>query len=492
MDKEKSAGYKETVRSTSIFGGVQVLNILIQIIRSKFVALYLGPAGMGVVGLLTSTTGLISNLTNFGVGMSAVKNVAEADAKIDKIPLARIVKVVVRLSLLTGLLGMAVTIVMAPLLSKFTFDNYEYTLAFILISVTLLINQVVAGNMVVLQGMRKIKPLAIASVIGTLAGTIVAIPIYYFFAEKGIVPVIIFTAFVSLLITLIFVRRIKFPVVQISHGEFKTESWGIMKLGFVIGLSGLLSVGTAYLLRIFIVKNGNLADVGFYNAGFSIINTYVGLVFTAMGTDYFPRLSAVSNDNQKSNTIINQQIEIALLILAPILAVFIVFIHWMVIALYSSQFSPVNPYLHWAALGIFFKATSWALAFIFVAKGDKKLFFRTELIASVYMLLLNFLGYYLDGLRGLGIAFCAGYLVYLLHVYLLCKKYFEFSFSAESLGILVKFLALLVVIFMVSKWAPYPYNYIVGVLLIMVVSALSFKALDDRIGLYEKLRAMRK
>lgn len=492
MDKEKSAGYKETLKSTSIFGGVQVLNILIQIIRSKFVALYLGPAGMGVVGLLTSTTGLIGNLTNFGVGMSAVKNVAEADAQIDKTPLARIVKVVLRLSLLTGLLGMVVTIVMAPLLSKFTFDNYEYTLAFILISVTLLINQMVAGNMVVLQGMRQIKPLAIASVIGTLAGTIVAIPVYYFFAEKGIVPVIIFTAFISLLITLIFVKRIKFPIVQIGRDEFKTESWSIMKLGFVIGLSGLLSVGTAYLLRIFIVRTGDLADVGYYNAGFSIINTYVGLVFTAMGTDYFPRLSAVSNDNQKSNSIINQQIEIALLILAPILAVFIVFIHWMVIALYSSQFSPVNPYLHWAALGIFFKATSWALAFIFVAKGEKKLFFKTELIASVYMLLLNLAGYYLDGLRGLGIAFCAGYFVYLLHVYIICQRLFSFSFSAESLGILIKFLTLLVATFLVSKSVSNPYNYIFGSLLILLVSALSFKALDERIGLYAKLKALRK
>jgi O-antigen/teichoic acid export membrane protein len=211
-----------------------------------------------------------------------------------------------------------------------------------------------------------------------------------------------------------------------------------------------------------------------------------------MGTDYFPRLAAVSMDNQKSNSIINQQIEIALLILAPILAVFIVFIHWMVIALYSTQFSPVNPYLHWAALGIFFKATSWALAFIFVAKGDKKLFFRTELIASVYILLLNLAGYYLDGLRGLGIAFCAGYFVYLLHVYVLCKRLFSFSFSADSLGILIKFLSLLIVVFLVSKWVPNPYNYVFGILLILIISALSFKALDERIGLFEKLKSLRK
>jgi len=67
---------------------------------------------------------------------------------------------------------------------------------------------------------------------------------------------------------------------------------------------------------------GGVAQVGLYNAGFMIINTYVGLVFTAMATDYYPRLAGVANDVSKTNTTINQQIEIAIIILAPILTIF--------------------------------------------------------------------------------------------------------------------------------------------------------------------------
>ncbi len=99
-------------------------------------------------------------------------------------------------------------------------------------------------------------------------------------------------------------------------------------MGFLLSVSGLMTTGTAYILRVFISNTGGVDQVGLYSAGFAIINTYVGMVFTAMGTDYYPRLSAVAGDNTKATQTINQQAEITLLILAPILVVFMVFINW--------------------------------------------------------------------------------------------------------------------------------------------------------------------
>jgi PST family polysaccharide transporter len=40
-------------------------------------------------------------------------------------------------------------------------------------------------------------------------------------------------------------------------------------------------------------------EVGFYTAGFTLLNSYVGIIFTVMSTDYFPRLSSISDDNVK-------------------------------------------------------------------------------------------------------------------------------------------------------------------------------------------------
>ena len=72
--------YKNSLKATSLFGGVQVYNIIITILKSKVVALLLGPGGMGTYGLLTSTTGLITSATNFGLATSAEKDIAGANA----------------------------------------------------------------------------------------------------------------------------------------------------------------------------------------------------------------------------------------------------------------------------------------------------------------------------------------------------------------------------------------------------------------------------
>ncbi len=78
VPNKNSGSYRQIMKATSIFGGVQVFNILISIIRSKVMAVLLGPAGIGILGLFNSTIVLLSSLTNFGLGISAVKDIAAA------------------------------------------------------------------------------------------------------------------------------------------------------------------------------------------------------------------------------------------------------------------------------------------------------------------------------------------------------------------------------------------------------------------------------
>lgn len=107
---EQQTSYRQIMKATSIFGGVQVFNIVISIIRSKFIAVLLGPTGMGIAGLLTSTTSLIGGLTNFGLGTSAVKNVAASNSTGNQTRISVVVTVLRRWVWITGLLGTLVTL----------------------------------------------------------------------------------------------------------------------------------------------------------------------------------------------------------------------------------------------------------------------------------------------------------------------------------------------------------------------------------------------
>jgi O-antigen/teichoic acid export membrane protein len=488
---DQQSSYRQIMKATSLFGGVQVFNIIIGIIRSKFVAVLLGPAGMGIMGLLTSTTGIISSLTNFGLGTSAVKDIAAAFGSGNEKRVGTVITAFRRMVWITGLLGLVITLLLAPWLSQLTFGNHNYTMAFIWLSLTLLFNQLSSGQMVLFQGMRKLKFLATANLSGSTIGLIVTLPLYFYYGIDGIVPGIIGTALASLLISWYFSGKIKIEKVALSPLQTVAEGKNMLRMGFIISLSGLLSVGAAYIVRIFISRTGGVDQVGLYNAGFAIINTYVGLIFSAMSTDYYPRLSAVAHDNLRCKQTINQQAEIALLILAPILIVFLIFINWVVILLYSKQFIAVNGMIYWAALGMFFKACSWAIAFVFLAKGASKLYFWNELVANLLLLLFNLIGYHFWGLTGLGISFTIAYLLYLIQVFLISKTKFAFKFDRDLIEIFVIQFGLAIAGFLTTKYLLNPFNYILGILLIAVSAWYSITELDKRLGLLSIIKKYR-
>ncbi|HEY9001043.1 MAG TPA: O-antigen translocase [Mucilaginibacter sp.] len=489
MSKENS--YRQIFKTTSIFGGVQIFNIAINIIRSKFIAILLGPGGMGIAGLFTSTITVITNLTNFGLATSSVKNVAAANSTGDMERVSVVVGVLRRLVWLTGLLGVIIMLVLAPWLSELTFGSRKYTYGFMALSITLLFTQLNAGQLAVLQGLRKIQYLAKADLIGTIMGLIVSVPMYYFWREQGIVPTIIITSISMVLLSWYFSSKIKLQKQKITFTLLNTEGREMMTMGFLLSFSGLITLGVAYLVRIYISRTGGLEQVGLYNSGFAIINSYVGLIFTAMATDYYPRLSAVSSDNKALKNVINQQGEIAVLIISPIISIFLVYINFIVVLLYSSRFTGVNGMIHWAALGMIFKAASWSIAFILLAKSDSKVFFWNELANNAYMLVFNLLGYKYGGLNGMGISFLAGYVIYFFQVFFLARHRYEFGFFKEFIGIMGIQLVLNVCCFLSVILLHHPYNYLAGTFFIALSLAFSIKELNKRLALTAILKQLK-
>ena len=469
------------MKATSLFGGVEVFNILIQIIRSKVIAVLLGTAGMGVLGLLNAAISFISGLTGFGLKISAVKDIAAANATQNNHRIAVIVSVIRRLVLITGALGTLLVIFLSPWLSQLTFGNKDYTIAFVWVSLTILFMQLTNGQLVILQGMRKLQLLAKANVIGNALGLIISLPLYYLYGIDGIVPAIIATSIIALLLSWHFSSKLKIKNIKISYYETFSEAKSILQLGFFISISGLLALGASYIVRVFISRVGGIEEVGLYSAGFAIINTYVGLIFTAMGTDYFPRLSEVAHDNKLAKLSINQQAEISILIIAPILISFLVFINWFIIILYSSQFISINGMIYWAALGMFFKVASWSISFVFLAKGNGKLFFWNELFANIYLLALNICGYYFMGLMGLGISFLVGYFLYFIQIYIIAKKKYNFSYDLNFVKIFIIQISLAIISFLAVKITSHP--YLIGSVFLLASSYYSFTELDKRLEL---------
>ena len=320
----------------------------------------------------------------------------------------------------------------------------------------------------------------------------VSIPLYYYLRLEGIVPGLIVTAIFTFLVAQYFGNKVKVEKTNVSIKELRIEGKGMMVMGFMLSLSGIMVLGESYAIRIFINNVGGVEQVGLYNAGIALISTYVGLLFTAMETDYYPRLSAVANDNKKSNLLVNQQNEIALLILAPVLVAFLIFIDWVIIILYSSEFIAVNVMIYWAFLGMFFKVPAWVVGFLFIAKGESKLFFWSELISNLYLLGLNLLGYYYWGLTGLGFSFLVSYALYIIQVYVIARTKYEFRFHSGFLKIFAFQFTLAMICFAVINFIVTPWTYLIGIPFILFSAWYSFKELAKRMDLRELVDKFKK
>ena len=342
MSETKSA-YRQIMKATSIFGGVQVFNILISIIRSKVVALFLGPAGMGIVGLLNSTIGLMSSLTNCGLSTSAVKSISKVDFTTTDAEekLALEVSILKRLVWYTGIFGTLLTFVLSSWLSQLTFGNSNYTFAFIWIAITILFKQLTEGKLAILQGLRKLKLQAKANMYGSFFGLLFTIPLYYYLGIESIVPAIIIASLITLVSSLYFSSRIKIKDIKLTNSQILTDGKAMIKLGISLSFIGMLTVLSGYILQIVISHKGGIVEVGLFSAGFDLINTYVGLIFSAISTDYFPRLVAIIDDKNKIRTTVVQQAIIAVLVITPIIIMFLTFAPVIIRILYSLKFIPI-------------------------------------------------------------------------------------------------------------------------------------------------------
>ena len=488
MENSKTSSYRGIFKATSLFGGLQVYQIVIGIIRSKLIAILLGPEGMGISGLYQSGIDLVKECTSLGLSRSAVRDVAEANGTGDISKINRTVTILRKLVWFTGFLGMFSVILFSPILSRTSFGNYNYIIPFIALSVILLFNQISAGQTVVLQGLRKYKYLAKATAIGNTLGLVFTIPMYYFWSANGIVPALIINAIITLVLSHYYSKKVKVENVSITPKEVVKEGRGMMGLGVIMSINGMLVLGCAYAIRAYISHKGGLDEVGLYNAGFAIVNTYVGMIFSAMTADYFPRLSAVNKDNEKCKELVNQQAEIAVLLLSPIVLVCITFTPVALYILYSDKFLNANGYVMWALFGMIIKAIAWCLSYIFVAKGEKMIFIKNEIVANVSNLILCVVGYNFGGLSGLGIGYMLHFVIYIILVFLIAYRKYNYKFSQSLIKISFIQIALATLSIIINLTLSSVPLYLLSIVLIIISVSYSYYELDKRMDITKYLK----
>lgn len=448
IEKKEDTTYDHVIKYTGLFGGIQGLTMLMSIIRTKIVSELLGPSGLAIINLYNKSISFLNQATNFGISFSAVKHVAELFDTGEKEKIERFVVTVRTWSLLTALFGMIICCIFSPLLSLWTFEDYNHILSYCLLSPIVGMLAVSGGELAILKGMKQLKKVSLISAFSAVSILIISAPTYYLLGIKGIILSLILSNAAILLIHLHFSTKVMPWKTYLTSLKAISNGIPMVKLGIGFILAGVLGQGADLVILSSINSFSGEHYVGLYNAGYALAVTYSSIIFVAMDADFFPRLSAAGKNIKRMNHAINQQMEICVLLITPCLILFALAMPFIMRILYAKEFIEAGPMAICASFFMFFKALTLPVAYLPLSKGDSKMYLLTELIYDVYIALCIPFAFKNYGLIGAGWAIGCGGLLDMLLIHLIYRKKYKYKFSTRH----IKFYIIQFILFSISVY----------------------------------------
>jgi len=482
VSNTENNSYGRILKTGTLLGGSSVINIGLKVVRTKVVALRLGPSLFGVMSLYTTLTTMISSISSLGIRQSAVREVAVAAGSGDDVQIARTVLSLRRVVWITGLTGMAATVGLALPASYWTFGDYNHAWVIALLSVTVFLTQIESGQLALLQGLRRIRDVTSVQVIGAIWSTVLGIPILLYWRERGIAPFLIVVAVGQVGTSWWYARQVHTLRVKVSWSETWEHSRHMISLGLAFVVAGIGTSLSVYLIRLIIQRNAGEVGVGLYQAAYAMSTVYVGFVLQAMAGDYYPRLAGVCGDLARRNQLVNEQAEAAVLLAVPGLVGAMVFSEPLLWLLYSSSFEAASTVLRWHVLGLLGRIVSWPIGFVLLARGDKIAFAGSEIAAAAAHVGLVYLGVKWYGVAGAGAAFAGMYAFYVIWIRWIVRRRHGYRWGDSTKGLLLMGLFFVAVGFATTFIPGFALRLFCGAFVLTVATAICFRGMYTRLG----------
>jgi antigen flippase len=479
-----SSSYGSILRSSAIVGGAQGINYAIGLIRTKIVAVLLGPAGVGLVGLYLAITGFVEIIVGLGLRSSGIRELADSAGRGDVTSVGTTARALNCAGWLSGVAGCLLTVAMAYSLSMWVFDSPSHAVNLGLLGVTILLNSLFGIQTAILQGLRHIGDLARLSILGAVTTTLIAAPLYLWLRQDGIVPVLILTSICNLVTSWWFVRKIRLMSVSESARRTLWRLKSLVGLGLAFMWSALLLAGVGLVVRTLIQRELGADANGFYQAAWAISGLFAGFVLGAMGTDFYPRLTACNTDPILMKRLVNEQTEIGVLLALPGLVATIVFAPWAITILYSSAFLPAADLLPLFALSVLGRVVAYPMSFVMLAVGAARWYALSETCGAIVHMLLVFLLLPYFGLFGTALAAVLLSFVVTTIVFFISARLIGFSWSPAAVRLLLVCVCVLCFSFALSVSSNLhdDLRLLLGCLLTISVCVFCLKALAYRLG----------
>ncbi len=425
--------YRTILKSTFIMGGASFANGLLGLMRNKVAALMLGPAGLGYIGIYLNLMQAGAILAALGTSPAGARQVAVAvEAEGDEI--ARVRKALFWCSLLLALIGALVFALLRQPIATLLVHDATRGEEVGWLAVGLFLTVAAGSQQALLTGMRKIADFGRMTVLSSLFSALGGVAILVWLGPKGILPFILIGPLFLFLFGHWYVAKLgRNRVAAMPLRELASRWKGLLNVGLsfaVVGIVGLLGL---LAIRSLIQSRLGPDALGQFQAAWLVSTTTIGLVLSAMATDYMPRLAAMIADRPAAAKLVNDQIEVALLIVGPVMVALLAIAPWLMTILYSARFTEAVGVFQLQVFGDILRVAGWPLGLVLAVSGAGRGFMLVETLATVVFVLSVFILLPYFGIKAAALGYDAMYLGYLIAAMCAVRRQIGFRWTRHVL-----------------------------------------------------------
>jgi PST family polysaccharide transporter len=196
--------------------------------------------------------------------------------------------------------------------------------------------------------------------------------------------------------------------------------------------AAVLAAGLDILTRVIIASRFGVSGAGIYHASWALSGMFANFVLSAMGTDFYPRLTSIIHDHAQATRAVNEQTEIGVLLALPGVLAALSFAPFAITLLYTKEFLAAADLLPWMVLGVFGRVISWPLGYVPLALGAARWYVVMETILFGLWAALTYTMVEEHGIIGAAYAFALIYSAYVVGMLAVTRILIGFSWSIAT------------------------------------------------------------
>jgi len=439
--------------------------------------LYIHPEGYGYYGLLQSFVAISALIGGMGMATGIVRLGAAAASRDDGARIASLRKASWLIFAVFGAFIEIALFVARKSISQLVLGQPDHGPMILLMGVAALFT--VAANLQVgtLNAYHRVDALAKYGVFNTLLSSGVSIGSVIIWKADGIPVAILGGAIATWVVSQVYLNREIGKAVSVPFSDVKADVKALVRFGTPYMASMFVGTGVQMILPILVLHLLNAESVGYYRAAAGISVGYLGFLVTAMGQDYYPRVSAAANDPGQMVSLINTQHRLVMMLAIPMLLTTLALAPYMVPLIYSSKFHATVDILEWQLIGDLFKFSSWTMSFAILARCRTLTYFLVECVGGIATLGSTWVFVRWLGLPGLGISFLATYIVYYFVVWFVIKREVPLRWTMTNRVLMLAGVAAAIIVRILPSTSLAPYRSAFAMALAVAAGIFSMRAL---------------